>query len=69
MKPLSIHFGERIRKLRKDRGLSQDGFADLCGFDRTYISGIERGRRNPSLLAIEALAKALSVTVAELLDG
>ncbi|WP_092359852.1 helix-turn-helix domain-containing protein [Collimonas sp. OK242] len=69
MKPLSIHFGERIRKLRKDRGLSQDGFADLCGFDRTYISGIERGRRNPSLLAIEALANALSVTVAELLDG
>jgi transcriptional regulator with XRE-family HTH domain len=69
VKPLSIHFGERIRKLRKDRGLSQDGFADLCGFDRTYISGIERGRRNPSLLAIEALAKALSVTVAELLDG
>jgi transcriptional regulator with XRE-family HTH domain len=69
VKSLSIHFGERIRKLRKDRGLSQDGFADLCGFDRTYISGIERGRRNPSLLAIEALAKALSVTVAELLDG
>jgi transcriptional regulator with XRE-family HTH domain len=69
VKPLSIHFGERIRKLRKDRGLSQDGFADLCGFDRTYISGIERGRRNPSLLTIEALAKALSVTVAELLDG
>ncbi|MFJ2988193.1 helix-turn-helix domain-containing protein [Collimonas sp. NPDC087041] len=69
MKPLSIRFGERIRKLRKDRGLSQDGFADLCGFDRTYISGIERGRRNPSLFAIEALAKALRVTVSELLDG
>jgi len=69
VKPLSIRFGERIRKLRKDRGLSQDGFADLCGFDRTYISGIERGRRNPSLFAIEALAKALRVTVSELLDG
>ncbi|SFH73177.1 Helix-turn-helix [Collimonas sp. OK307] len=41
----------------------------MCGFDRTYISGIERGVRNPSLSAIEALAMALSVTVAELFSG
>ena len=41
----------------------------MCGFDRTYISGIERGVRNPSLSAIEALAMALDVTVAELFSG
>ncbi|WP_092413053.1 helix-turn-helix domain-containing protein [Collimonas sp. OK307] len=69
MKTLSIRFGERIRELRKERALSQEGFADMCGFDRTYISGIERGVRNPSLSAIEALAMALSVTVAELFSG
>ncbi|WP_082797732.1 helix-turn-helix domain-containing protein [Collimonas arenae] len=69
MKSLSIRFGERIRELRKERGLSQEGFADLCGFDRTYISGIERGLRNPSLIAIGALAKALKVSVEELFSG
>lgn len=41
----------------------------MCGFDRTYISGIERGLRNPSLSAIEALAMALGVTVEELFTG
>jgi transcriptional regulator with XRE-family HTH domain len=69
VKSLSIRFGERVRELRKEQGLSQEGFADMCGFDRTYISGIERGVRNPSLSAIEALAMALSVTVAELFSG
>jgi transcriptional regulator with XRE-family HTH domain len=69
VKSLSIRFGERVRELRKEQGLSQEGFADMCGFDRTYISGIERGVRNPSLSAIEALAMALGVTVAELFSG
>ncbi|WP_081992516.1 helix-turn-helix domain-containing protein [Collimonas arenae] len=69
MKTLSIRFGERIRELRKERALSQEGFAHMCGFDRTYISGIERGLRNPSLSAIETLAKALSITVAQLFSG
>ena len=36
-------FGKRVRELRKARGLSQEAFADKCGLDRTYISGIERG--------------------------
>ncbi|MEB0139409.1 MULTISPECIES: helix-turn-helix transcriptional regulator [unclassified Undibacterium] len=66
--PLSITFGIRIRALRKAAGLSQETFADSCGFDRTYISGIERGKRNPSLSAIEILAEALNVTVVKLFD-
>jgi len=66
--PLPIRFGARIRELRKAKDLSQEAFADLCGFDRTYISGIERGKRNPSLLAIETLAKALKISVTILFE-
>jgi len=68
-KPLSVRFGDKIKQLRKARELSQEAFADQCGFDRTYISGIERGRRNPSLAAIETLAKALGISVSDLFDG
>jgi len=46
--------------------LSQEEFAARCGFDRTYISGIERGVRNPSLAAIEILAKSLKISVSTL---
>ncbi|WP_310011567.1 helix-turn-helix domain-containing protein [Herbaspirillum frisingense] len=69
VKSLSIRFGERIRELRKGLDLSQEEFADLCGFDRTYVSGIERGVRNPSLSAIETLAKSLRVSAGQLFDG
>lgn len=64
--PLSIRFGNKIRELRKDKLLSQEDLADLCQFDRTYISGIERGIRNPSLNAIETIAKALGITAGQL---
>jgi transcriptional regulator with XRE-family HTH domain len=66
---LTVRFGSRIRELRQSRALSQEAFADLCGLDRTYISGIERGRRNPSLNAVETLAKALKVSVGDLFEG
>jgi len=61
-----VAFGKRVRELREAKGLSQEQFADKCGLDRTYISGIERGRRNVSLQNIEILAKALGVMIAEL---
>jgi transcriptional regulator with XRE-family HTH domain len=63
-----LRFGKRMRDLRKSTGLSQEAFADACGLDRTYISSIERGHRNVSLRNIEAIANALSRTIAELLD-
>jgi len=66
---LIIKFGERIRELRKAKGLSQEDFADLCGFDRTYVSGIERGTRNPTLKALEILANALDVSIEDLFKG
>ena len=67
---LKKQFGKRVRELRQAKGFSsQEAFGDRCGFDRTYISGIERGVRNPSLDAIEVLAKTLGVKVAALFDG
>ena len=54
--------------MRKAAGLSQEAFADRCGFARSYMSRIERGRGNPSLDAIETLAGALKVPVARLFE-
>lgn len=62
-------FGQRLREKRTELGLSQEAFADKCGLDRTYISGIERGKRNVSLINIETLAKALGISVSELTQG
>lgn len=58
--------GKKIKQLRLDAGLSQERLGEITGLDRTYISGIERGVRNPSLKNIEKLAKALKVKVADL---
>lgn len=62
-------FGARVREARKAKKISQEVFADLCGLDRTYISGIERGNRNIGLRNIEVIAKALGLTVSELTKG
>jgi len=61
--------GWNVRRLRAAREITQEDFATDSGFDRGYISGIERGVRNPSILVLERLAKALQVDVAELLDA
>lgn len=60
--------GKKIKQLRTDAGLSQERLGEITGLDRTYISGIERGVRNPSLKNIEKLAKALKVKTSELID-
>ena len=59
-------FGERVRELRKVKGLSQEALALACDLDRTYIGGIERGERNVSLINIQRIADALGVPVREL---
>lgn len=64
-----VRFGQRIRGKRTELGLSQEAFADKCGLDRTYISGIERGKRNVSLLNIKVIANALGTSVSELTQG
>ncbi|OQY87684.1 MAG: transcriptional regulator [Anaerolineae bacterium UTCFX1] len=60
-------FGQKVRKLRIEQGLSQEKLAELAGIHRTYISSLELGKRNVSLVNIQALAKALRVSPDELL--
>jgi transcriptional regulator with XRE-family HTH domain len=66
--PLRKSFGKRFKELRLATKLSQEAFADKCGFARSYMSRIERGTANPSLDAIETLASALGVEVKELFE-
>lgn len=70
--PVSTHraaFGARVRELRVGRGWSQEDFAHRADLDRTYVSGIERGRRNPTLDIIHRLAGTLGVPAADLFAG
>ncbi|MDO6612980.1 helix-turn-helix transcriptional regulator [Shewanella sp. 1_MG-2023] len=60
-------FGAHVRQIRQSLDISQEELAAISGLDRTYISGIERGVRNLSLLNIFKLAAALKVTPASLL--
>jgi transcriptional regulator with XRE-family HTH domain len=66
---IRIRFGAHVRELRKAKSLSQETFASLCGMDRTYMGGIERGERNVSLKNIEIIAKSLNITLSELMHG
>ena len=59
-------FGEKIRKIRMERGLSQEKLAFLSGLHRTYVGAIERGERNVSFKNIEKIAKTLKVNLEEL---
>src|SRR5689334_2297788 len=66
--PLLGIIGARLRSLRRERGLSQEALADRADIDRSYMSGVERGLRNISVLNLERLAKALDVRLVELVD-
>jgi transcriptional regulator with XRE-family HTH domain len=61
-------FGQRVRNLRLDRGLSQERLAELADLHRNYVGGVERGERNIALLNIVALARALRIKPAKLLE-
>jgi len=67
MKEVERQFGKRVRELRLAMGLSQEELAFKVGVHRTYLGGVERGERNPSLKNIAAIARALDVTLQELL--
>ena len=64
-----LHFGRRLRRLRRDRDLSQEALGALADLDQNYIGGIERGHRNPSLVNICRLAGALGVEPSVLMEG
>ena len=59
-------FGNKVKELRKLKGISQEQLAHDADLDRTYIPSIEKGERNVSLLVIYKLAKALDVSICEL---
>jgi len=56
-----IKFGKKLKEVRLKKDLSQGDVARILGVHRTYISGLERGARNPSLLTVQKIAKALGV--------
>lgn len=58
--------GNKIRKLRHKRELSQEQFANICGLDRTYIAGIEQGKRNVSIINLEKIAIAFEISLSDL---
>ncbi|MBI5136480.1 MAG: helix-turn-helix transcriptional regulator [Nitrospirae bacterium] len=62
-----VEFGRVVRELRVARGYSQEAFADRVEIHRTYIGGIERGERNPTLTMIHRLADALGISPSRLL--
>lgn len=59
--------GENVKRLRAAKGLTQEAFAERSGFSQQYVSDLERGRRNPTVVSLFELAQALGVTPAELL--
>lgn len=67
--PVLRDLGQRIKAARARAGLSQEAAADAAGLDRSYMSGVERGVRNPSVLKLAAIAKALRTNLETLLTA
>jgi transcriptional regulator with XRE-family HTH domain len=59
-------FGKTLRELRTERGLSQEKLAEMAGLDRNYVGMIERGERNPAVVNIVRIAKALGIAPGDL---
>jgi transcriptional regulator with XRE-family HTH domain len=64
---MRVLVGDNVRKVRLKRGLTQERFAEKSGFSQQYLSSLENGRRNPSIVTIYELATALGVSHLELL--
>jgi transcriptional regulator with XRE-family HTH domain len=64
--PILAQVGKRIRNLREGKGISQEVLAEKSGLHRTYIGGVERGLRNPSLKSLQRIARGLGVGVVDL---
>jgi transcriptional regulator with XRE-family HTH domain len=62
-------FGQNVAKFRNERDFSQDKLAEEAGIDRTYVSGIERGVRNPGIKVVVRLARSLNVSIDQLCRG
>ena len=58
--------GLNLQRLRREKGLSQEELADLANIHQTYLSGVERGKRNPTVTVLQRIAKALGADIADL---
>jgi transcriptional regulator with XRE-family HTH domain len=65
---LCQRLGQNLRRLRREKGWSQEQFAFEAGLHRTYVSDLERGARNPTITVIEKLAAALGIAPSRLLE-
>jgi len=64
-----LGFGQNVARLRVAKGMSQDQLAERADLDRTYVSGIERGLRNPGIKAVLRIARALGASPGDLCRG
>jgi transcriptional regulator with XRE-family HTH domain len=68
MSDIRSQLGQRVRELRKSKGLSQEQLAHLSGLSRQYITDVERGARNIAIVNVEKIAKALEIPLSKLFD-
>lgn len=66
---ITVRFGQRLRKLREQQGWTQVVMAEKVGIDRSYISDMERGKKNVCMPTLEILAQAFGITISQLLKG
>ena len=67
--PVLAALGQNVRQIREVKQLTQEKLAEFASLDPTYISGIERGLRNPGIRNVAKIAKALGITTSELCRG
>ena len=66
---IRVRLGVRVRSLRRNRGWTQVEMAELLGVDRSYLSEIETGKKDPSLRVLKTIADGFRVTLSQLLRG
>jgi len=62
------NFGQQLKRIRREKGYSQEHLANISGLDRSYIGGVERGERNISLVNISKLAESLHTDIKKLFE-
>jgi transcriptional regulator with XRE-family HTH domain len=67
--PIALRFGQKVRKLRQKRGLSQVEMAHRFGIDRGHISDLEHGKKNVCLPTLEVLSNGFGISISELMKG
>ena len=69
MNNVTVNLGKRIKELRKENGISQEKLALLTGLDRTYITSVENGKRNVSIINIERIVNSLNTNLPNFFDS